>query len=361
MGVIVIKKGVSLFISLLLMLPCFILTVNATDNSVSYPYKTSEVFVRDPAILNHDGLYYMYGTGIATAPGYGCRISPDLENWSEPYNVCIFSSDSDAAGDFWAPECHYYNGSFYLFATYRSKETGFRGTSVFKADSPLGPFEEISDGHITPHTSDNIDGTLYIDENGSPWMAYVSEWTSTEDNVGRMAVVRLSDDLSRTVSEAKEIFRADEPAWSASVVTDGPFLYKTSEGALLMLWSTVSHEGYCVGIARSDNGRIDGNWSHEFTRLYSKAFFADKSKAFDGGHPMLFRTNEGKLMMSIHSPNSTSGEGENRVFEHAVFYEIEEKNDSLRIKEFYCFNRFFDIITTVFNRISDFFEHIFRI
>lgn len=324
-----------------------------------FPYKTEDVFVRDPYILLYDGYYYMYGTGLATTNGYGCRVSPDLENWSQPYNVFVADEIFDGDTNFWASECHYYNGNFYLLATYHSKTTGYRGTSVFRASSPLGPFEEISDGHITPHDSDSIDGTLYFDEDGNPWMAYVCEWTSADDGIGSMAVAKLSDDLSHFVSEPKIIFSATDAPWCASTVTDGPFLYTTAEGSLLMLWSTVSHEGYCVGIARSDNGKIDGNWSQEITRLYSKAFFFDRGNSFDGGHPMLFTDKDGKLMLAMHSPNSSEGEGENRVFEHAVFYEIEEKRDTLRIVDFYCINRFLDTVTTFFNRISDIFEDLF--
>lgn len=352
------KKTLSLIITISLIF-CVLIIPAYANTDVQYPYKTDEFLVRDPYILLHNGLYYMYGTGLATTKGYGCRVSPDLEHWSKSYNVFVAGDDFDGIGDFWAPECHYYNGNFYLFASYRSKNTGYRGTSVFKSSSPLGPFVEISDGHITPHTSDSIDGTLYIDKDGQPWMAYVCEWTAAEDGVGRMAVAKLSDDLSHFISEPKEIFRADAPHWSASVVTDGPFLYTTSEGSLLMLWSTVSHEGYCVGIARSSDNKIDGTWTQEFTRLYSGVLNFGKNDAYDGGHPMLFTTKEGKLMLAIHSPNSSQGEGENRVFEHAVFYEMEEKHDTLRIKEFSCINRFFDALTTFFNRISDVFEDLF--
>lgn len=353
------KKILSGILALLITLTLYTSVCAAETVLSDFPVKTEDFLVRDPYILLHDGYYYMYGTGLATTNGYGCRVSPDLENWSEPYNVFIADKNFDGDTNFWAPECHYYNGNFYLFATYHSKTTGFRGTSVFISESPLGPFTEISDGHITPHDSDSIDGTLYIDSDGQPWMAYVCEWTSADDGVGRMAVAKLSNDLSHFISEPKEIFRADAPHWSASTVTDGPFLYTTAEGSLLMLWSTVSHEGYCVGIARSNNGQIDGEWSQEFTRLYSRAFFINKENAFDGGHPMLFTDKEGKLMLAMHSPNSSQGEGEDRIFEHAVFYEIEEKCDTLRIEKFYCINRFFDAITTFFNRISDFFEDLF--
>ncbi len=350
------KKLLSVFMSLFFMTPLAISSY-ASENPL-YPYKTEDVFVRDPYILVYDGLYYMYGTGLATVEGYGCRVSPDLINWSEPYNVFVNTDSFDAAGDFWAPECHYYKGSFYLFASYRSETTGFRGTSVFKASSPLGPFTEISDGHITPHGKDHIDGTLYIDEDGKPWMAYVNEWTSAENEIGRMSVVRLSDDLTSTVGEPKEIFTAHDAPWNASAVTDGPFLYRTEKGSLLMLWSTFSHEGYCVGIARSDNGKPDGNWTQELTRLYSRAFYYDRNNAFDGGHPMLFTSLEGDLMLAVHSPNSPEGEGDSRVSEHAVFFKMEEKNDTLRIEKFYCFNRFKDLLTTILNRIADLFENL---
>ena len=137
------KRFVSLMTSIILLL-CSITFCASAETVSEYPYKTADVFVRDPYILFYDGLYYMYGTGLATTAGYGCRISPDLSTWSEPYNVFVSDESFDAAGDFWAPECHYYNGSFYLFATYRSKTTGYRGTSVFKANSPVGPFTEIS-------------------------------------------------------------------------------------------------------------------------------------------------------------------------------------------------------------------------
>ncbi|MBQ1553444.1 MAG: hypothetical protein IIZ66_07845, partial [Clostridia bacterium] len=41
------------------------------------------VRVRDPYVLEHDGVYYMYGTGLAKQ-GYGCVYSTDLKTWSEP-------------------------------------------------------------------------------------------------------------------------------------------------------------------------------------------------------------------------------------------------------------------------------------
>ncbi|MBO5410669.1 MAG: family 43 glycosylhydrolase [Clostridia bacterium] len=302
--------------------------------TAEYPRKRGNVLVRDPYILTHDGKYYMYGTCLSNGKGYGCCISEDLENWSDNIQIFTPDEDSDMEADFWAPECHYYNGNFYLFATYRSKASGKRGTAIFKSDSPTGPFALWSDGHITPKEIDCIDGTLYIDKEGRPWMVYVNEWTSSPDEVGEMAAARLSEDLRSFISEPIMLFRAQKHIWATGKITDGPTLYRTENGRLIMLWSNISKSGgYAVGMAVSDNGEIDGNWIH-----YPEAFYEmGGSFEFDGGHPMIFYTLDGKLIMSIHSPNSSS----EYIFETAHFFELEDTGNMLIIKDKYTYGDVF--------------------
>lgn len=308
-----------------------------------YPLKCDEIRVRDPYVLAYDGKYYMYGTCLSNGKGYGCCVSEDLENWSERIQVYTPEEGSDAVADFWAPECHYYNGSFYLFATYRSQASGKRGTAIFKSESPTGQFELLSDGHITPKERDCIDGTLYIDKDGQPWMVYVNEWTSSSDGMGEMAAAKLSEDLSRFISEPIMLFRANDHIWTGgNFVTDGPCLYRTKEDRLVMLWSNNAKSGgYAVGMAISDNGEIDGNWIHYPSAFYKKG--ADFE--LDGGHPMLFTTFDGELMMSIHSPNSYSEE----LFETLRFYPVEDRGIALGIKT--ESNTLAVAAETVFNRV----------
>lgn len=290
-----------------------------------YPVMREKVHVRDPYVLVHDGKYYMYGTCLSIGAGYGCCVSEDLENWSDRIQVYTPDENSDIAADFWAPECHYYNGSFYLFATYRSQASGKRGTAIFKAESPLGPFELWSNGHITPKERDCIDGTLYIDKNGQPWMVYVNEWTSNHDGMGEMAAAKLSEDFKTFISEPIVLFKANDHIWTGGhFVTDGPCLYRTENGRLIMLWSNNAKSGgYAVGMAASDNGEIDGNWIH-----YPLAFYKRTENSLDGGHPMLFETLDGSLVMSIHSPNSYSEE----LFETLRIFEIEDRGNHIAIK-----------------------------
>lgn len=315
------KKIISAVMIAVVLLSSFCMDAFASE--VNYPLKTEEIRVRDPYILVYEGKYYMYGTCLSNGKGYGCVVSENLQDWSVPVQVYSPAEDSDEFADFWAPECHYYKGSFYLFATYRSKETNKRGTAIFKAASPLGPFEMITDGHITPKGTDCIDGTLYVDDEGQPWMVYVNEWTSSSDSVGEMSAAKLSEDLTSFEGESKLLFRANKHIWTNGGVTDGPFIYKTKSGRLVMLWSNAARPGgYAVGMAVSDNGRTDGNWIQ-----YPYAFYCREEYGVEGGHPMLFTTLEGELKMAIHSPNGS----ENGVFETLSLYSVKDKGNIIAI------------------------------
>ena len=279
--------------------------------------------VRDPCVVYDGEKYYMYGTGLASGLGYGCVTSDDLVTWSDPFNVYTFPEELAIQGDCWAPECHYYNGNYYLFATYRDS-TGLRGCSIFKSESPAGPFEMITDGHITSSEWHAIDATLYVDENGDPWVVYVREWVSAPNEIGTFEVARLSEDLTEMISEPVELFKANAPYWSDSKVTDGCWVYKMeSTGSLIMLWSSSDTSGYNVGMARSESGSILGPWEQITTRLYS----AEYSGSYDGGHASIFTDKSGQMMISFHGPNKST----DTVREHAFFLPIEEDpvNDML--------------------------------
>lgn len=290
---------------------------SATENT------DTGVQVRDPYVLEYEGTYYMYGTGLKW-DGYGCVYSKDLKNWSDPVQVCAPGDSCDGIDDWWAPECHRYNGAFYLFATYRSAASGTRGVAIFRASDPLGPFEIITDGHVTPKDNDAIDGTLYVDETGQPWMVYVGEWTSNADGIGDMMAAKLSDDLTAFVSKPIRLFRATDGRRGSGNITDGPFLYHTKNGRLLILWSNIDNGSYCVRIAFSSNGRIDGTWRQQPGALYEKT----KQHA-DGGHGMLFIAPDGTLTLSIHAPNSATEDDPTT----ALFVPVDDIGDTLVAKD----------------------------
>lgn len=315
------KKILSVFLVFSILTGCAFISVYA---DFEYPIRRENLRIRDPFVLVYDEKYYMYGTCLSNGDGYGCCVSEDLENWSNPIQVYSPHKSFDGCGDYWAPECHYYNGSFYLFATYKSEASGKRGVGIFKSDSPLGPFAPIGKGHITPNDIDCIDGTLYIDEEGQPWMIYVNEWTSQPDENGEMAAAKLSDDLTHFISEPVVLFRSNKHFWTKGNVTDGCFMYRTAEGRLIMLWSNFARSGgYAVGMAVSDNGRPDGKWIHHPNAFYKES----RTFPLEGGHPMIFKTVNGQLMMTVHSPNTEK----NGIFETAVFIPVEESGNTIKL------------------------------
>lgn len=56
-----------------------------------------------------------------------------------------------------------------------------RGTAILVADRPEGPYEPWSEGPVTPEDWLSLDGTLYVDEAGDPWMVFCHEWVQIQN------------------------------------------------------------------------------------------------------------------------------------------------------------------------------------
>ncbi|MBQ7153105.1 MAG: family 43 glycosylhydrolase [Clostridia bacterium] len=295
-------------------------TLDITDTAKEYIMIESTIRkLRDPCILVEDGVYYAYGTGWKCYKNANGKLKGP---WTDLGVVASVANRDTDGGDHWAPEVHRYNGEYYMFTTYKNSATSHRGCIILKSASPEGPFVEVTNGPITPSDWDCIDGTFYVDPDGQPWMVFVHEWTSMPDGVGSFAAAKLSEDLSHFISEPIELFKANEPVWATEGVTDGCWMYTTKEGDLLMLWSNFDAFGYVVAVARSSNGRLDGEWIHEKNLLYSKAM----TGTYDGGHAMIFTDVDGQMYMSFHSPNTSTS---NYRLEKPVFLAIEEKDGKL--------------------------------
>ena len=276
------------------------------------------LFCRDPYILPYDGVYYLYRS--MGEEGVECFLSSDLLRWFGPVTVFAKPADFDGKGCwFWAPEVHFYRGAFYLFTSVLASSTDHRMISVYRATNPLGPFTHLS--VVSPTDWDAIDGTLFLDSDENPWLIFVHEWTCMPDKNGSMVAMRLSDDLTRGISEPLHLFYARDPDWASTGVTDGPFLYRTDAGELRMIWSNFTTDGYVVGLVGSENGKIDGKWSQMGT-VYRKG--QRKDFVLEGGHAMIFRGFDGINRIVFHSPNKKNREG--GEFEHVTIYRLGEEN-----------------------------------
>ena len=303
----------------------------------------SDIPIRDPFILadKKTHTYYLYCSSSVKKDGkllggVAVYTSKDLKDWTEKKQVFVVPENNWITGQVWAPEVHYYKGKYYLFATLNSnvewkKQTAnwvpfyYRGTQIFYADSPEGPFQAFGNMPHTPMDRMCLDGTLYV-EDGVPYMVFCHEWVQTVD--GEMQLVKLSKDLSKPIAEPMNLFCASAAPWSTGqtwgkdtnkrfFVTDGCFLYKTKTNKLLMIWSSFMNGDYAIGIAESTTGRVSGPWKQQPQPLFCK----------DGGHGMLFRDFEDKLYVVFHQPNGPSGK------ERAHLYEIEDNGETLILKQ----------------------------
>lgn len=275
-----------------------------------------DIYIRDPFILLDDGLYYLYGKTKVDDKNFFVYTSEDLENWSEPKMVFEPPENFWADRDFWAPEVYKYNDKYYMFASFKSS-VKCRGTQILVADKPDGKFKPITDLPATPPDWECLDGTLYVDKKGIPYMVFCHEWRQIDN--GTVCYARLSDDLTHFVTEPKEMFSAHdfsfvEPikAGMEKYVTDGPFMHRLKNGELIMIWSSFGNDGYFVSVLKSDNGEIDGKW-HPQNMLFDK----------HGGHGMLFYDLNDDLKIVFHSPNSPAGD------ERALILKLTEKDGML--------------------------------
>lgn len=271
--------------------------------------------------------YYMIGS---KGRSVGCYSSKDLKTWEGP--TLIYTAPQDVWGDIpivsiWAPEMHYYNGKYYLFLTFDSRNKFpeqwrfwdsngrvTRGSQILVSDSPTGPYTAFAQHSTTPVDMMALDGTLWV-EDGIPYMVFCHEWVQITD--GGICYIKLKDDLSETIGEPTYIVRASHVShtWGTisdlegkGYVTDGPYLYKGKSGKLYMIWTTNNS----CGIVVSESGKLAGPWTHQ-----------DEALFVNGGHGMIFKSFEGKLLLCLHAPYW--GETRPRIFE------LEDTGETLKI------------------------------
>lgn len=279
----------------------------------------NEINLRDPFVLADDGKYYLYGTRGSKNFGKNCGfdvyISSDLENWVGPKEIFCSSPDFWGTENFWAPEVHKYQGKYYMIASFKS-DFACRASQILVSDTPDGRFTPLTERPSTPENWECLDGTLYIDKSEKPYMIFCHEWVQVHD--GEMCAVELSEDLRTTIGKPFLLFKASEPLWAnkgkTDYITDGPFMYHTKDGKLLMIWSSGTDNGYVEAISYSDNGEIRVNWKHSDNLLFKR----------DGGHGMIFESFEGTKYFVCHQPNLPS-------YERPILKRIVENNGMLEL------------------------------
>ena len=266
----------------------------------------------DPFILadKNTSTYYMTGTG-----GMLWK-SRDLKKWTGPFQVAKTDPGSWMGKNpmIWAAELHHYKDKYYYFATFTNRDVKIdtvgenvidrRACHVLVSDRAEGPYVPMNDPTYLPASKPTLDGTLWVDKDGKPYMVYCYEWLQNLN--GTIEKIELKPDLSGTIGEGKLLFRASESPWSRekqqekigpNKVTDGPYLFRTGTGRLGMIWTSWIYDVYTQGVAYSTSGTLDGPWIQEKEPITPPIY----------GHGMLFSTLDGNWLMSVHSHVKSNG------------------------------------------------------
>ena len=274
-------------------------------------YKTSEIYCRDPFIYvdrAHQCYYLMPSAGASPEGRLAIYRSTDLQQWEMIGRAVKETGIWQGAADWWAPDTYEWKGKYYVFVTV-SKSNEKRGTMIFRSDNGVtGDYLPVRQDvlTITPRHLQSLDGALFVDQKGRPWMLYCHEWLECYD--GEVMAQRLKKDLSGTIGKPIKLFSASEAPWCMPIekrdghdcyVTDAPYIIRDEQtGHLIMLWSSFARVGeknkYVFAQAISASGRLEGPWVQDFLPL----------NVDDGGHTMLFRDLNGEWRVSYHSPNS---------------------------------------------------------
>jgi hypothetical protein len=295
------------------------------------------IFLSDPSILAdaRTKMYYMTGTG-----GMLWK-SRDLKFWDGPYAVAKTDSSSwmGPRPMIWAAEIHAYKNRYYYFATFTNRAIHIdtvkgnaierRACHVLVSDQPDGPYMPMKDSIYLPANKPTLDGTFWIDSDGKPYMVYCYEWLQNWN--GTIEKIELKPDLSGTIGEGKVLFRASDAPWSRekddngndqpNKVTDGPYLFRTATQRLGMIWTSWIYNVYTQGVAYSASGTLDGPWIQEKDPITPPNY----------GHGMLFRTLDGKLLMSLHSHKKVDG----RTVRVPHLFEVDLSGDKLVVGKAY--------------------------
>ncbi len=264
----------------------------------------------DPFIVRQGDMFYAYATQDRISNGgFQIMSSPDLVNWTHLGGVGHLDWSKD---QLWAPEIYEWKGKWYFFYSAKDPKSGKRDLAVSVGDKPTGPFKFIS--KLVLGTSENqgpddngaIDPNIYV-ENGKPYLLYIREAPPRQ-----VKMVRLSDDMSKTVGEAKRLIGIDREIEQG--ILDAPTLIK-KDGTYWLFYSTgwfqSNRDDAAYRVWAASSKELWGN----YTKPNEPVIKGKAGETLSPGHQCLIELKSGEWWMAYHG---WSAEGEPRYGKHPV-------------------------------------------
>jgi len=220
-------------------------------------------FTADPAPMVYNDTVYLY-TGHDEDDAFGFKMedwllytSTDMVNWTDRGAVASLKNFKwvNVDNGAWAAQCIRRNNKFYMYCPVPNG----LGIGVLVSDSPYGPFKDPIGKPLIKNSSQDIDPTILIDDDGQAYMYWGNP---------NLYYVKLNEDM---ISYSGEIVK--EPTKPANY-QEGPWVWKRNGHYYLSYASTCCPEG--IGYAMSNSPT--GPW--EF-----KGNIMDGDQRSSGNHP----------------------------------------------------------------------------
>lgn len=252
----------------------------------------------DPFILEHDGVFYAYGTHSRS--GIAVYRSTDLKHWEGPCGLAsggLALHKDDSWGDkwFWAPEVYPTDSGFVM--TYSVNER----IALAFSDNILGPFKQEEPFGVYLPRHNNIDSHIFVDDDGQAYMYWVY-WHFNRGN--EIFVAKLSPDFRTIVGPEIECLHSQPGTWEVakfpdghtSRVLEGPYVLKHN-GLYYLTYSANAYQSqdYAVGYAVSTSPL--GPWK----RFEGNPILRRPGDLLGTGHHAFFTTSDGKDYIVFHA------------------------------------------------------------
>jgi arabinoxylan arabinofuranohydrolase len=219
-------------------------------------------FTADPAPMVYNDTVYLY-TGHDEDDATGFKMmnwllytSTDMVNWTDCGIAATLSAFTwaDPNNGAWASQCIYRNGKFYWYCAVQ-----LRGIGVLVSSSPYGPFTDPIGKALINNSSDDIDPTVWIDDDGQAYMYWGNP---------NCYYIKLNQDMISYSGGITEI--SSKP----SDYQEGPWFHKRNGIYYLSYSSTCCPEG--IGYAMSTGPTGPWTW---------KGKIMDPNSASSGNQP----------------------------------------------------------------------------
>ncbi|MBW2506107.1 MAG: glycoside hydrolase family 43 protein [Deltaproteobacteria bacterium] len=241
--------------------------------------------IGDPAVLSHEGKYYLYPTG--DNHGYDVYISTDLVNWRKGHRV--FQSEEPGV---WAPDVFYNDTDrkFYLYYTVKGR------IGVAVADQPDSIFKDR--GTLIEN---GIDAHMFRDDDNRYYLYYV-QYPGFIIHVQPMA-----SPLQKKGDPVRIIQATDPWEQKQSALTEAPWMLKHL-GVYYLLYSGggADSQDYAIGYATAKSP------VGPFTKYNGNPIIKKDGNIFGPGHCAVVKTGDGQLWMVYHQQKNGS-RGWNRI------------------------------------------------